>query len=330
MLPFVHFTRGSEDLFFSPFVLMASKRAASDGAGSDVKRARRCGVCSSVVAEKGWRIHQQNCVAKVELCACPVPLLGLDDNRAAVQVLMSGMSSEVKVEMLQLCRTIKRAYDGVNAFCGCRPWHEGTQYCVGWSRRAGAWAGPQQCSQSVYLVARCFIRLVEQQELIVRFKRFAQRVNSGLDLPCAAELKEQGSTMMYYGLNYVPRRPGDAVSAVAGTSHPDPAQVLFRRQQGQACHLLCSDCSSVGCENCERCPLHKDDKDKGLTIALFWQEAHTPVQSRASFLLGDRAHPVQGGRCFVFAGKHMGHGMFVPATADSSRWPWHGLAIVCQ
>ena len=156
------------------------------------------------------------------------------------------------------------------------------------------------------------------------------RVNSGLDLPCAAELKQEGSTMMYYGLNYVPRRPCDASSAVAGNSHPDPAQVLTRRQQGQACQLLCPLCSFVGCEHCERCPFHKDDKDTGLTIAFFWQEAHTPVHSRASFLLGDRARPVQGGCCFVFSGKHMGHGMYVPATADSSRYPWHGVAIVRQ
>ena len=103
---------------------------------------------------------------------------------------------------------------------------------------------PEKLFSMVFLrssVSRVFFQYVclleapaSRETLYHGFCQKHLRVNSGLDLPCAAELKQEGSTMMYYGLNYVPRRPCDASSAVAGNSHPDPAQVLTRRQQGQA------------------------------------------------------------------------------------------------
>jgi hypothetical protein len=290
-------------------------------------RGRCCYFCKETFEAKLFQQHLTTCVSTQGPHSDPSKMLGLDDEGNPVWFVISGMETDLKEMLIRVCDNNVAIYQKANNFVGCSPQFYGRLFRIGWSSRAGSWAGPNGCSVEVSGLARGVFNMVDRSPFNTKVREVAVRVPmKELKCPDRADMCVGGKTQCLIGMNYSP------VQSSTQVEHEPPIQVVREvRNMSYSCAGSCDTCKYDGCASCPRCTKNLSPADRSISFVLLYQHPNTPASLAARFTVGDKSFMFRGGAMFAFNGASVEHGVWAPAMdGNPIRFPWYSCTFVQQ
>ena len=282
---------------------------------------RRCPICCLSIPGNGYSDHVRSC--------CSVRFVGGPGRIGAtdlqdMQLVMSGLSCELRKEFLGLKDTVCSLYEKRGHHDGVRPDHRGVLLGLGWCKLRTCWFGPQSVAEQTLPLVQAFYSKLLSHKIISEWTQCFQNLTTAEQaatpkLPPNDWTRYQ--TNAFLGLQY------EAVKHEEPEWHQPkvPVEVASSMTPMPYWNRQCVDFVA-----CPFCPGHTETFDKSLTLMVAWQNARTPKSKVARMVIGNAAFPIDDGRIFLFDAHRTRHGMWLSHEPSASDWPYYALAIVLR
>ena len=290
------------------------KRAAVKQRRKRQKYSRKCPTCGESKLDREMAEHKKAC--KVERASPPGDPTGILV-RAGVIIyyIIAGLHPSCKRALNKLV-----SHSKAHKRYPCRKDHEGTIWTFGYVPRFNKQADETTAVAKFLnpMLTRIIENLMLVQEADANFPNL-----TFLPIPRPTFGEATNPCSYFPSFRYCARRPDP--------DHPPPAAVLhILGYPGgvSACEVACKVCREEGCDKCPSCSMHRDAKDKSITVGALWQPSRTPPSQRAYWVMNGKAYGLMGGLTFALDASKTLHGVWSPPTEVKDDWAWYGGVFV--